>query len=102
MTAPGTTAQDKSAVPAGVALAVVAGATAYDMFEVVALDNGGARVRAPVLLEISEEVPLRVTRDGASIEVRARVAGHERSDNGAVTQLVFIDGASELRRLLGS
>jgi hypothetical protein len=92
----------KQAVPAGVALAVVGSGGAYDMFDVVAVDGDGARVRGPVLLEISEEVPLRVTRNGASVDVRARVAGHERGDGGAVTQLVFLDGETELRRLLGA
>src|SRR5262245_959730 len=95
------TAAAPAGSPAGVGVAVVAGGgAAYDMFDVVAVDGAGARVRGPILLEISEEVAVRVSRNGATVDVRARVAGHERGAGGAVTQLVFLDRETELRRLL--
>ena len=87
---------------AAVRVAVVGASGAYDMFDVVAVDASAVTVRGPVLLEVSEEVPLRVSRDGASVDVRARVTKHEKSDGGAVTELVLVDGETELKRLLGS
>jgi hypothetical protein len=100
MSTTGPSAKVMTAAPAGLAVAVVGDAGAYDMFDVLACDGEGARVRGPMMLEISEEIPLRVSRNGTSVDVRARVAGHERSDGGAVTKLVFLDGESELQRLL--
>ena len=85
---------------AAVSVAVVGETGAYDMFEVVAVDGAGVKVRGPVLLEVSEEVPLRVSRDGASVDVRARVTKHEKGEGGAVTELVLVDGETDLRRLL--
>jgi hypothetical protein len=87
---------------AAVSVAVVGAGGAYDMFDVVAVDGAGVKVRGPVLLEVSEEVPLRVSRDGASVDVRARVTAHVRGEDGAVTELVLVDGETELRRLLDS
>jgi hypothetical protein len=94
-------ASEKSA-PAAVKVAVVSASGAYDMFDVVAVDGAGVKVRGPVLLEVSEEVPLRVSRNGASVDVRARVAGHVTGGEGTVTELVLVDGETELRRLLGA
>ncbi len=88
--------------PAGIGVAVIAGDGAYDMFDVLSVDGEGARVRGPVLLEISEEVPVRITRNGASVDLRARVAGHQRGAGGTITQLVFLGGEAELGRVLGS
>jgi hypothetical protein len=85
-----------------VSVAVVGASGAYDMFDVIACDASGVKVRGPVLLEVSEEVPLRVSRNGASVDVRARVTKHEKGDGGAVTELVLVDGETELRRLLGA
>ncbi|HTJ44927.1 MAG TPA: hypothetical protein VL463_22625 [Kofleriaceae bacterium] len=92
------------AVPADVAIAVIglSEGASYDMFDVVALDGAAVKVRGSLLLEISEEVPLRVSRNGSSVDVRARVMGHERGAGGAVTELVLVDGETELRRLLGA
>ncbi len=87
---------------AAVSVAVVGASGAYDMFDVIAVDPSGVQVRGPVLLEVREEVPLRVSRDGASVDVRARVTKHEKSDGGTVTELVLVDGETELRRLLGT
>ena len=95
-------ASEKPAPAAAVNVAVVGASGAYDMFDVVAVDGAGVKVRGPVLLEVSEEVPLRVSRNGASVDVRARVAGHVKGGDGTVTELVLVDGETELRRLLGA
>jgi hypothetical protein len=91
-----------SAKSADLRVTVIGGEAAYDMFEVVAVEGADVKVRGPILLEVSEEVPLRVSRNGTSVDVRARVAAHTRGDGGAVTELVVVDGETELRRLLGS
>jgi hypothetical protein len=91
-----------STAAGGLRVSVVSGDGAYDMFDVVSVDRGGVKVRGPILLEISEEVPLRLTRNGAVVELRARVAGHEHDAGAAVTELVFLDGEREVGRLLGA
>lgn len=91
-----------AAAPTGpIAVAVLGGDAAYDMFEVVSIDIAGAVLRGPLLFEISEELGLRLTR-GASVAVtRGRVTGHDTSGAVIVTTLVFIDGAPELKRFFG-
>jgi len=84
-----------------VQVVVVGDGATYDMFEVDSVDGAGARVRGPVLLEIGEEIPLRLTRGEATAEVRARVTGHERAGADTITELAFIAGETEARRLLG-
>lgn len=88
------------AVASAVAVAVIGGDASYDMFEVVSIDAAGAKLRGPLLFEISEELGLRVTRNGASAIARGRVVSHDLGDD-TITSLVFVDGASELARLLG-
>jgi hypothetical protein len=102
MSAPAEITAPRAAAPAGVSVAVIAGDASYAMFDVVSLDGAAVKVRGAVLLEITEEIPLRVSRNGASVDVRARVMGHERGADGAVTELVLVDGETELRRLLGA
>jgi hypothetical protein len=102
MSAPAESPAPRAASAAGVSVAVIGGAGSYAMFDVVSLDGARVKVRGPVLLELTEEIPLRVSRDGASVDVRARVLAHDRSGGGVVTELALVDGETELRRLLGA
>jgi hypothetical protein len=101
MVRPETSPPATAAQTAEVRLAVVGDGGTYAMFEVDAVDGAGARVRGPVLLEIGEEIPLRLSRGGASADVRARVTRHEQVGDDTATVLVFVDGETEARRLLG-
>ncbi len=95
---------DPSIAPAPtgpIAVAVLGGEVAYDMFEVVRIDADGASLRGPLLFEISEELGLRLTRGDRTATARGRVVGHDASGVGIVTSLVFVDGASELKRFFG-
>jgi hypothetical protein len=102
MSAPAESPAPRAASAAGVSVAVIGGASSYAMFDVVSLEGLTVKVRGPVLLEVTEEVPMRFSRNGASVDVRARVLGHDRSGGGVVTELALVDGETELRRLLGS
>ena len=50
-------------------------------------------VRAPLLLEIGEELRLRVDRAGAVTDVRVRVESHRRDAAGIITELAIIEGS---------
>lgn len=64
---------------------------AIDAFEVVTLVEHSLRVRSVWMLELDEEVTLRVQRGGAISNVRARVARHVRSGADVVTTLDLLD-----------
>jgi hypothetical protein len=67
----------------------------YEPFDVVAVTAAGATLAGPLLLELGEEVALRLRRGDATADVVARVASVERvgGDRGATTALEFV-GAS--------
>ena len=70
-------------------------AASYEMFDVESVDLGGARLVGPLLLEVGEEVCLRLSRDERAIEVTARVTGVERGDHDAISVVLFVDGDPE-------
>lgn len=74
---------------------VVGTAAAYEMFDVASIDAGGARLLGPLLLEVGEEVTLRLARDGAELEVRARVTRVERGEHDCATVIAFEGAAPE-------
>jgi hypothetical protein len=77
--------------------AAVLGASAgdrYEMFDVAAIDEDGARLVGPLLLEIGEEITLRLTRDERVVELRARITGVERAGGEAVSLVRFVDRSS--------
>ena len=98
---PETSPPVSAAAQAAVRVAVVGEAGTYELFAVDAVDGAGARVRSPVLFEVGEEVPLRLSRGEATGDVRARVTAHERAGDDTITVLVFVEGETEARRLLG-
>ncbi len=71
----------------GVALLVVDGDQAHDVFEVLGITDGIARVRSPLMFEIGEELAVRVEQDGSSTEMIARVRAHVGPIDGRVTEL---------------
>jgi hypothetical protein len=60
---------------------------AIDVFEVVELVGDIVRVRSAYLFEIGEELVLRIERDGAVTDTRARVRAHVGAANDKVTEL---------------
>lgn len=66
---------------------LVDGGQALDVFEVVELVDGLARVKTAFLFELGEELQLRVEQGGAAYEVSARVRSHAGTDTDKVTEL---------------
>lgn len=66
---------------------LVDGGQALDVFEVVELTEGLARVRTAFLFELGEELQLRVEQGGATFDVTARVRGHAGTDADKVTEI---------------
>jgi hypothetical protein len=58
-----------------------------DVFELVELDRDVVRVRTAYLFEIGEELVLRIERDGAVTDMRARVRAHVGAPDAKVTEL---------------
>ena len=64
-TSTGASPSPGATAPAALAVAVLGlgqDAAAYEMFDVVSLDVAGARLAGPLLLEIGEELTLRLSR----------------------------------------
>jgi hypothetical protein len=66
---------------------LVDGAQTHDIFEVVELTEGRARVRTAFLFELGEEMKVRVEQGGAAFEVMARVVAHAGTGEDRVTEL---------------
>lgn len=93
-----------SAAPVRVMVAAHAdGAAPYAMFDVESVDLAGARLKGPLLLEIGEQVTLRVARGEEVVEVRAQVTSVERGERDAVSIVAFEASAVErVRPLIAS
>jgi hypothetical protein len=66
---------------------VVDGDAAHDVFEVLNISDGVARVRSPLLVEIGEELGVRVEQDGKVTEMTARVRAHIGPADARITEL---------------
>ena len=86
---------------ADVTVAVQLDGRSYGMFELVELTVAKARVRGPLMLELGEQLAMRFTREGKTVEVDGRItevargAGHDDpittvtlADGGAVAPLL--------------
>lgn len=94
---------DTSSSPPGTArprivasvLASAEGAGPYQMFDVDSLDTTGARLVGPVLLEIGEEVTLRLVCGTSQFDVKARVTSLERGERDVTSVVSFDDAAAD-------
>jgi hypothetical protein len=68
---------------------VVGTDAAYEMFDVASVDARGARLVGPLLLEVGEEVTLRIPRGSGEVEVRGRVTRVERGERATETLVTF-------------
>ena len=67
----------------------------HDVFDVLEIANGIARVRSAYLFELGEELTVRVEQDGGrAIETVARVRAHVGTPDARVTELELADLAS--------
>ena len=78
----------------------------YDMFDVDGVDADDVRVRGPMLLEVGEEVQLRVERGSQTALIRARVSAHDVASKGrgaghdVVTTLSLVGDTAVVRRII--
>jgi hypothetical protein len=66
------------------------GERTHDVFAVLGITDGVARVRSPLLFEIGEEIALRIEQDGTTSDVTARVRGHVGAGDSCVTELEIL------------
>lgn len=59
----------------------------HEVFDVLALADGIARVRSPFLFEVGEELSVRLEVDGRVTETTARVRAHVGPEEGRITEL---------------
>lgn len=69
---------------------VLDGDTAHDVFDVLGITDGVARVRAPLLFEIGEELAIRIEQDGQVTDTVARVRAHVGPADARVTELEIL------------
>lgn len=70
---------------------VLDGDEAHDVFDVLGIVDGVARVRSPLLFEIGEELAVQVERDGTVTRTTARVTAHVGPADARVTELELGD-----------
>jgi hypothetical protein len=63
----------------------------HEVFDVLALADGIARVRSPFLFEVGEELAVRIEADGRVSEAIARVRAHVGPDDARITELELSD-----------
>ena len=59
----------------------------HEVFEILGLSEGAARVRSPFLFEVGEELILRIEVDGTTREAVARVRAHVGPEEAPITEL---------------
>lgn len=72
-------------------LLVIDEGQAHEVFDVLALADGLARVRSPFLFEVGEELAVRIEADGRVSEATARVRAHVGPDDARITELEISD-----------
>jgi hypothetical protein len=68
-------------------LLVLDGGQPHEVFDVLALAEGIARVRSPYLFEVGEELAVRIEVDGRTSETTARVRAHVGPEEARITEL---------------
>jgi hypothetical protein len=71
----------------------------HEVFDVLGIADGVARVRTPYLFEVGEELAVRIEQDGNVSEATARVRAHIGPDDARITELELLD-QSEPRRVV--
>ena len=66
---------------------VVDDGRSHEVFDVIAIADGVARVRSAFLFEIGEQLVVRIEQDGRVSEALARVRRHDGPDDARVTEL---------------
>jgi len=80
-------------------ISVLDDARTHDVFDVLGITDGVARVRTPYLFEVGEELAVRIEQDGAVSEATARVRAHVGPADARITELELLD-RSEPRRVV--
>ena len=70
---------------------------AHEVFDVLAISDGVARVRSPYLFEVGEELAVRIEQDGLVSEAVARVRAHLGPDDAKITELELSDRSTPER-----
>lgn len=70
---------------------VIDGDRSHDVFEVLGIADGIARVRSPLLFEIGEELAVRIEQDGIVTETTVRVRRHVGPADARITELELLD-----------
>lgn len=73
----------------------------HDVFEVIGIVDGIARVRAPYLFEVGEELSVRIEQDGSVSEAIARVRGHLGPADSRITELELTERTEPRRMVSG-
>ena len=73
----------------------------HDVFEVIGIVDGIARVRAPYLFEVGEELSVRIEQDGSVSEAIARVRGHLGPTDARITELELTERTEPRRMVSG-
>ncbi|MBA3452573.1 MAG: hypothetical protein H0T42_05680 [Deltaproteobacteria bacterium] len=70
---------------------VIDGDRSHDVFEVIGIAGGIARVRSALLFEVGEELAVRIEHEGAVTETTVRVRAHVGPADSRITELEMID-----------
>jgi hypothetical protein len=71
----------------------------HEVFDVLGITDGVARVRTPFLFELGEQLNVRIEQDGSVSEALARVRAHLGPEDARVTELELSE-RSEPRRMV--
>jgi len=74
---------------------VIDGDRSHDVFEVLGIADGIARVRSPLLFEIGEELSVRIEQDDAVTEMTVRVRSHLGPADARITELELLDDGAK-------
>lgn len=73
----------------------------HEVFDVLGITDGVARVRTPYLFEIGEELAVRIEQDGNVSEATARVRAHVGAGDARITELELVDRSVPRRVVSG-
>lgn len=74
---------------------VIDGDRSHDVFDVLEIANGVARVQSALLFEIGEELTVRIEQSGAVTEATVRVRAHVGPADSRITELELLDDGAK-------